>query len=397
MDDRIELTQKAIGIKPIQSNRGMPGFFISFTAPDARTAQQVCSEITSLFVSANINARAETAEGTTDFLKQQLEDSKRNLDEQDARLAAFERKYLGQLPEQENSNSNTLQSLTTQLDAANQNLSRAEQSETFIQAMISEQTQDLKHPEPAPNPALEERKAQLKTLQSKKKELDALYTPDYPDIVAINREISEVQAEIARMTADSAATASTTAPSKPDSPQLQELRAQLRGVQQTITGAKQEQVELRQRIGAYEGKLAATPMVEEQYKEITRDHDSALKFYNDLLTKMNQSSMATALEHRQQGEQFHIMDAPNLPDAPTFPNPLVFSIGGLFVGVLLGTGLAAYFEYRDTAIRNERDVFAFTKLPTLAAISYLEGLPQAPQEQRKGWWPFHKTAESLNG
>jgi polysaccharide chain length determinant protein (PEP-CTERM system associated) len=400
MDDRIELTQKAIGIKPIQSNRGMPGFFISFTAPDARTAQQVCGEITSLFVSENLSAREQTAEGTTDFLKQQLEDSKRSLDEQDAKLAAFERKYLGQLPEQESSNSNTLQSLTTQLDAANQNLSRAEQSETFIQAMISEQTQDLKHTEPVSNPALEERKAQLKTLQSKKKELDALYTPDYPDIVAINREISDLQGEIARTTADSAATISPTAPGKPDSPQLQELRAQLRGVQQTITSAKQEQVGLRQRIGAYEGKLAASPMVEEQYKEITRDHDSALKFYNDLLTKMNQSSMATALEHRQQGEQFHVMDAPNLPDAPTFPNPVIFSIGGLLAGILVGTGLAAYFEYRDTAIRNERDVFAFTKLPTLAAISYLEGLPQVPQEQRKGWWPFsraYKPAESLNG
>jgi uncharacterized protein involved in exopolysaccharide biosynthesis len=45
-----------------------------------------------------------------------------------------------------------------------------------------------------------------------------------------------------------------------------------------------------------------------------------LQFYNTLLTKMNESSMATALEHRQQGEQFRVMDAPNLPDAPTFPN-----------------------------------------------------------------------------
>ena len=80
LDDRIAMTQKAIGIKAIQSSRGMPGFFISFKAQDARTAQQVCGEITSLFVSENLSAREQSAEGTTDFLKQQLEDAKRNLD-----------------------------------------------------------------------------------------------------------------------------------------------------------------------------------------------------------------------------------------------------------------------------------------------------------------------------
>jgi hypothetical protein len=63
MDDRIDMTRKAIGINPIRSEQshGMPGFFISFKAKDAHTAQQVCGEITSLFVSANLNARQESA------------------------------------------------------------------------------------------------------------------------------------------------------------------------------------------------------------------------------------------------------------------------------------------------------------------------------------------------
>ena len=68
-------------------------------------------------------------------------------------------------------------------------------------------------------------------------------------------------------------------------------------------------------------------MVEEEYKEVTRDHESALQFYNTLLAKMNESTMATALEHRQEGEQFRVMDAPNLPDEPTFPNPRIFAGG----------------------------------------------------------------------
>src|ERR1017187_948049 len=48
MDDRVDLTRKPIAVTPIRSEQshGMPGFFISFKAQDARTAQQVCGEIT---------------------------------------------------------------------------------------------------------------------------------------------------------------------------------------------------------------------------------------------------------------------------------------------------------------------------------------------------------------
>ena len=96
MDARVAETQKAIQVKPVNAG-ARAGFFITFEYPDPRTAQQVCGEITSLFVSENLAARQESAEGTTEFLKQQLDDAKKNLDDQDAKLAAFEGKYLGRL------------------------------------------------------------------------------------------------------------------------------------------------------------------------------------------------------------------------------------------------------------------------------------------------------------
>ena len=57
-------------------------------------------------------------------------------------------------------------------------------------------------------------------------------------------------------------------------------------------------------------------MIEEQYKELTRDYQTKLGFYDDLLNKMNQSKMATDLDKRQEGEQFRVLDPANLPDAP---------------------------------------------------------------------------------
>jgi polysaccharide chain length determinant protein (PEP-CTERM system associated) len=395
MDDRVDLTRKAIKIDPIPagpSSHGMPGFYITFKAQDARTAQQVCGEITSLFISANLSAREESAEGTTDFLRQQLADSKRNLDEQDAKLAAFERQYVGKLPQQESANTNTLQALTTQLDASTQSVNRLQQNITFMETMSAQQPQDTSSFDPVTGTSPDSLSVQLKEALTQEKELEALYTPDYPDVVAMKRKIDNLRAEIAQDTAKPVKGKPATV--RPDSPQLQQLKAQLRAEKQSLAAAKLEQNRIGQQVRNYESRIESSPMVEEQYKQITRDHETALQFYNTLLTKMNESSMATALEHRQQGEQFRVMDAPNLPDEPTFPNHLIFAGGGLAAGLFLGLVFAAWFEYRDTSLRNEGDIWAFTKLPTLAVVSYVSELDH-PHARRKRGKLFSRTTEPI--
>jgi uncharacterized protein involved in exopolysaccharide biosynthesis len=270
-----------------------------------------------------------------------------------------------------------------------------QQDETFLEATIAQQVQELQSTEPATGVSGDERRKEIKDLNEQKQALQALYTDDHPDVVAISRKIATLQEEIARVPDKSA----PAAVSRPDSPQLQKLKFQLRAAQQSMVSAKQQQARIEQQIRIYEARIESSPMVEEEYKQITRDHDTALQFYNSLLTKMNESSMATALEHRQQGEQFRVMDAPNLPDEPLFPKPRIFAGGGLAAGLGLGLLLAGLLEYRDNSLRNERDIWAFTKLPTLALISHIDGLPEPvkPGGLRKFFSRTTKPTESAIG
>jgi len=114
-----------------------------------------------------------------------------------------------------------------------------------------------------------------------------------------------------------------------------------------------------------------SPMVEQQYKEITRDHQMALDFYDELLKKKNESEMATNLEQGQQGEHFVIMDPANLPKDPTFPNVPLFALGGLGGGLVLGVFLAWLYEARDKTLRTVKDIEACLGLPTLAMVPSL--------------------------
>jgi polysaccharide chain length determinant protein (PEP-CTERM system associated) len=378
MDDRVDMAQKAVGINPIASGQpghGMPGFFITFKAQDARTAQQVCGEITSLFVSENLSAREQSAEGTTDFLRQQLVDAKRNLDEQDAKLADFQRRNLGRLPDQESSNASTLQALTARLDAITQTVSRQQQEESFLQAMVTEQSQASSRADTSSGTAPNSLQSQLKDAQQLEKDMEGVYTPNHPDVIAVKRRIATLRSEIAHET--TAPVKDETAVSASDSPQLKQLKTQLRVVRMSMAESKQEQAGIAQQVKAYEAKIESSPMVEEEYKDITRDHDMAQQFYNTLLGKMNESTMATALEHRQEGEQFHVMDAPNLPESPISPKKSIYAAGGMGAGLAMGLLLTVFFEYRDPALRNEADIWAFTKLPTLAVVSYIKTLEKS--------------------
>ena len=386
MDGRIDLVRKDIVIKPIESQiarfGGLPGFFISFKAGDAHTAQQVCGEITSLFVSENLHDREASAVGTTDFLKGQLDDAKRNLDEQDAKLAEFQRTYVGKLPGEENTNMGMLTSLNTQLDAATQALTRMEQDKTYGEALLAQQIREVQVPEQ--QKALPQvQNAELQQLMAQEADLTARYTSDYPDVVTVRRKIKELQEQMAKAPAATPAPVAAAPVMKgPEPASIQQLRAQLRGLDQAITQKRHDQATIQNQLRQYQDRVASSPMVQEEFKKLTRDYQTAQGFYTDLLAKMNQSKMATDLERRQQGEQFKVMDEPNLPDAPTFPKRGVFLMAGMGAGAMLGLLIVAWIEYRDTAVRSERDIWAFTKLPTLAMLS-LNGASDEVEPKRR--------------
>ncbi len=382
MDDRLDAMRKAIDIKPIESSmaRGVPGFFITFKASDARTAQAVCSEITSMFVNENLKSREQSAQGTTDFLTRQLEDAKRSLDEQDAKLAKFQQQYVGRLPGQEEPNMNMLTSLNTQLDAATQALARMQQDLSYGQTVLAQQTREFQTPE-TQRVAPQAQQQDLQQLLAQEADLTARYTPDYPDVVTIRRKIADLRHEMAQAPASPAPQPSTVQRNEP--PSLLQLRAQIRAEELGISQKKHDQAAIQAQIKMYQDRISSSPLVQEQYKTLTRDYQTAQDHYDTLLKNMQQAKMATDLERQQQGEQFTVMDGANLPDAPTSPKRPVFATGGFAFGIALGLAIVSLLEYRDTALRSERDVWAFTKLPTLATISLLKDVAPASLGQKR--------------
>lgn len=378
MDDLVARLQKAIDITPIRpmeetSAHSLPGFFVSVTMDNGRTAQEVCTAITSMFIEENLRLRQQHGEDTTQFLAQQLAEAKTKLDQQDAKLAAFKSHYLGSLPDEEHTNLNLLTTLTSQLDAATQALARAQQDKSFAESMLTQQINSWQAAQGGRSPDTLEQ--QLVIMQNQLTSLQARYTDDYPDVIKAKNDIEALKKKIAESEGQNVPTNLEKKPKATAEPgQIQQLRAQIHSYDQIISEKTREQDQIKQQIKVYQERVQSSPAIEQQFKELTRDYQTALDFYNDLLRKRDQSAMATDLERRQEGEQFRVLDPANLPDNPSFPNRPLFALGGFGGGLALGLGIAFLLEMKDTSLRTERDVEFALRLPVLALIPAIDPL-----------------------
>src|SRR5438067_1190894 len=355
--------------KPGQAST-MPGFYVNFTASNPKEAQDICSGLTSMLLEENLKLREGVAQNTTAFLSRQLEQAKRDIDDQDSKLAAFKKQYMGQLPGDEENNLKILMGLNSQLDANTQSLNRAQQDKSYTESLLAQQLAAWKSTQSATNPQTLEQ--QLASLQSQLITLQARYTDDHPDVVKTKADIAEIKRKLDEM--NSAAAQNTQANDKASAsepPEIRQLRLQVHQYDQVIAQATRDQQRLQEQIRAYQGRVALSPGVEEQYKLLTRDYDTAQKFYNDLLANKNQSAMQTDMERGQQGEQMRLLNPANLPDSPSFPNRWLFTGGGLGAGLAIGMGLALWMELRDKSIRTEQDVLAAMELPMLVSLPWV--------------------------
>jgi len=358
--------------RPSATNEPVPGFTVNYTDSNAVRAQKICNAVTSLIVDENLRSRAGIAQSTTEFLGRQVEDAKRAIDDQDAKLAAFKKQYMGQLPGDVDNNMRMLMSLNSQLDATTQTLSRAQQDKAYTESMLAQQTAAWKSSLSSTNPQTLEQG--LTQLQAQLLQLQARYTDDHPDVIKTKADIAEIEKKLNEVNA-AAASASTTASSDQASasepPEIRQLRLQIHQYQSVIEQATLDQKRLQSAINVYQSRTAMSPGVEEQYKLLTRDNDNAQAFYKELLAKKSSAELGTSMENQQQGEQMHILVAAGLPDSPSFPNRPLFAAGGLGAGLGLGLLIGIFLEFSDKSIRTEKDAAAIMDLPLLISVPWL--------------------------
>jgi polysaccharide biosynthesis transport protein len=390
-DEIVERMRKDIQIELVQSpgRTELTAFKIAYLARDPHTAQEVTNELSSLFIEENLRVRQEQAENTTKFLDSQLEEARQSLSAQEEKVKLFKSQFLGTLPGQMQSNVQILSGLQMRLQQEMEGVAHADQQRVYLESLLNQYRslqgggQTNKGGAVQVPPAIDQ---ELARLRAQLADLSSHYTERHPDIRKLKEQIAKAEAMKEQMAAQlanggdkSTDTAAVVAYGDPQSSTpLIELQSQLKMNRLEMENRKKNVQQVQKEIDEYQSRLNAAPLREQQLTDLTRDYDQSRKNYEALLAKRDQSEMATNLEKRQQGEQFRVLDPPNLPQKPFSPNRLKLDMIGLFGGIALGGVFVVGSNMLDNRVHNKEalkeiiDVPVLTEVPPVATISELK-------------------------
>ena len=388
-EDPVEQMRKDIKIDLVESP-GRPGqltsFKIRYSAGTPQLAQQVNSELTSLFIDENLRSQQQLSESTTAFLQSQLADARAKLEEQEAKVRAFKASHFGNLPSQVETNVQILNGLQAQLQNIQRALDAANQQKLYLESLQQEyqaiQASLSKVDSTGTSPDTFDK--DLSDLRHQLQEARLRYTEDYPDVVQLKDKISQMEKlkqkidlgiaaneKSAKPTSDVDPASAVSVQHGSTSPMMQ-IQSQLKANHLEIQNYQQSEKKLESDIATYQARLNLTPETEQELADISRGYEESKANYNSLLKKQNDSQLATSLEQRQQGEQFRILDPPSLPARPSSPNHLLISLAGLGLGLAVGAGLAAFLEMTNVRVRQEKDLEDVVPLKVLIGIPHLD-------------------------
>jgi succinoglycan biosynthesis transport protein ExoP len=365
----IQLEVKSAEAKGRQS--ATVAFALSYKGSDPRAVALVTNTLASFYVEENLKAREREASGTSEFLKAEIIETRKRLDEQERRVSEFRRRYLGELPQQMQANLATLDTLTQV---------RAAQRRQDLAAQLTEAAslgQALVPPGSPPGP--ESPAVHLARLKQELIAARARYTEAHPTIARLTHEIAAVEAQLAQAKAepeDQATAAGATALG----PYGLRLRDALRAAEGEVKILTVEEQRLKGAIAVYQSRVESTPRREHEFQDLSRDYEATKELHQSLSKRYEEAQLAESMEQRQQGEQFRILD-PAVPRAsPSAPNRPKLLLMLLVLSLGAAAGAAVLAEMVDTSFRSAEELRVFTGMPILARI------PRIVTEADQRWW-----------
>jgi succinoglycan biosynthesis transport protein ExoP len=411
-EDLVERMRKDVQIDMVQDpGRPLSAFKIAYLSKNPRIAQAVTTELASLFIDENLRVRQERSEDTTEFLDSELEQARHNLSAQEIRVREFKSHYLGELPGQVQSNVQILSGLQSRLQQEMEALSHAKEQKVYLESMLTQFRSVEAGLRATPSnegtgaPSLD---AQIDKLQDQLADLTSRYSDEHPDVKKVKAQLAtlrrlreERDAKLTQAMKSSSASAapdtkraSSYAELQAMSPRLQ-LESELKANQLEINHRGETIRSLENQIDSYQGRLNTAPLREQQLADLTRDYDQSRRYYEGLLAKRDQSSMATSLEKRQQGEQFQVIDPANIPQKPDSPNRLKLALIGLAAGLACALGCLAGVAFLDDVIYLRDELQDIIPITVLAEIPPLLTPQERAALNRSVVW--HKVAMIVIG
>lgn len=367
--DQIDEMRKTISVDLVNANlrsdrkgAGTIAFSLSFEHKKPEVAQAVANDLVTLFLEENVKQRTQRATQTTEFLTQEADKLKKDLDALESQIATYKQEHGKGLPENVAFGLAAMQRLEGDLRQLDRDYASTEQELRGLEA----------EREAAANGQLElpggTTMGELQRARAEVLRLSAIYTENHPDVKAAKRKVEGLeQATVAEASPTPSSGAKRSAPGS-GNVVLARMDRRIAALRERLRVMDSQRSNLRGRLGQMDVALVKSPQVERGLAGLTRDYQNAQKKYEEIVAKKMTAQVAENLEEDQKAERFAVLEPPTLPDRPVKPDRRKLLAFSLILAMVTPVGLVSIMETLHGTVRGVGQISAILGQKPLVTI-----------------------------
>lgn len=352
---------------------GLESFRLGYVDSTPERTQRIANRLATVFVEENSKTHTQRAENTSEVLSQQLRSSLDNLNRLQEQLRQKKQAHMGRLPDQMNANIQMVNGLRQQHESLALQLRSEQERLMSIDGQLDLMRQGVGGAAMTSNGAAAIQGAQnrLHQLQQQLTQYRSLgYTDRHPDIIQTEEEMKVAQRDLAAARQQTPGAGTDVLNADPTYRQKvnerDATRLRISTLQRQITQALGQ-------IGAYQARVEAAPMVEQELSSVTQDYELEKQRYGELSTKHQNAVMAEDLARKQGGERFVILNPAYMPTDPISPDVLRLMLMAIGLGFGLGAAAVVGRELLDRSVHDSRALQSDYDVPVLGEIPHIHG------------------------
>ncbi|MHB1233443.1 MAG: chain length determinant protein EpsF [Burkholderiales bacterium] len=317
----------------VQPSRESSVLYVTYKSRDPQTAARIANAFVQAYIQTNLELKTQPARQTASWYDEQLGELRNNLAKAQAKLSDYQqRKGIVSLDDKLDTENARLAELSTQLVTA--------QAQTF-ETQSQQSTSSNASPSIVNNQLIQSLKSELARAEAKLSNLGEREGKNYPEYQRTEAEVNSLRAKL-----------------------NSEIGVALQSLNNSFSAARQRENDLRAALAAQKAKVLALNAERDGAAVLAREVEGAQKLYDQALQRYGQ----TRLEGHAGQTEVAVLSSAVIPSAPASPRLGLNLALAVFLGALLGIGLALLREMTDRRVRSAYDLVAVLGAPVLGVL-----------------------------
>lgn len=334
-------------VEPIRNSRLVN---VSYQGHDPALITDIANAVARIYIEQNLQNKFSASQEATSWLSRELVNLKKKVEVSQVALQRYKAQHSiisltpledGAQGGKENVIAQKLAELTSELTKARTERIGLETLYHQVQGLSSRPEMVESVPTVTGNSLIKDLKAQYVKLLGESSELSKKYGEKHPRMIQLSTELETIKEKIAL-----------------------EVKKIAKGIEIDYQVARSRENTLRQALEEQKREAMDLNQKAIEYSVLRREADSNQQLYDSLLKRMKEATLTTELK----ASNIRVIDPAEIPEIPIKPKKKLNLLLAVITGLMLGVGLAFFFEYLDNTVKTPEEVERYLGTPFLGPV-----------------------------